>query len=35
MSKNTEKQIAKFELQIKKLEADTIWKIKDYETLLE
>ena len=35
MSKNTEKRIAEFELKIKKLEAETLWKIKDYENLLD
>ena len=35
MSKNTEKRIAELELKLKKLESETLWKIKDYETLLE
>ena len=35
MMQKTEKRIDKFDEQLKKVEADTYWKIKDYGKLLE
>ena len=34
LSKRTEKRLDQFELNMKKLEKETVWKIKDYENLL-
>lgn len=35
MSKKTDKRLVKFDEELKRVEADTLWKIKDYEKLLE
>ena len=35
LTRKTDKRLDKFDVDLKKVEADTYWKIKDYEKLLE
>jgi len=35
LSRKTDKRLVTFDEDLKKLECDTVWKIKDYEKLLE